>query len=246
MPIQVVTIDFWNTIFDSYNGEVRNKYRQRCLIETIDKLGLMVTPDQFSEAMQASWEYFNRIWKNDHITPAPLETVTFFWNFLKLPEDKPSIDYVVECFANSVLVHQPKPMPHLMEALTELKKKYKLAVVSDTGFSPGTVLTQLLKENDLYDFFDAFSFSNETGVSKPHPKAFNTVLEKLDCKPENAIHIGDIEDTDVRGAKALNMYAIRYTGDITEYVAQTNPKQTKADIEIDSWDKIPAFIDSLS
>ncbi len=246
MPIQVVTIDFWNTIFDSYNGEVRNKYRQRCLIETIDKLGVMVTPDQFSEAMQASWEYFNRIWKNDHITPSPLETVTFFWNFLKLPEDKPSIDHVVECFANSVLVHQPKPMPHLIEALTELKKKYKLAVVSDTGFSPGTVLTQLLKENDLFDFFDAFSFSNETGVSKPHPKAFNTVLERLDCKPENAIHIGDIEDTDVKGAKALNMYAIRYSGDITEYVAQTNPKKTIADAEIDSWEIIPAFIDSLS
>ncbi len=245
MPIQVVTIDFWNTIFDSYNGEVRNKYRQRSLIETIDKLGLMITPQQFTDAMQASWEYFNRIWKNDHITPSPLETVTFFWNFLKLPEDNPSIAHVVECFANSVLEYPPKPMPHLVEALTELKKKYKLAIVSDTGFSPGIVLSELLKRSDLYDYFDAFSFSNETGVSKPHPKAFNTILEQLDCKPENAIHIGDIEATDIVGAKALNMYAIRYTGDITEFVAKENPQNTKADIELDSWSKIPDYINSL-
>lgn len=245
MPIQVVTIDFWNTIFDSSDGEVRNKYRQRCLIETIDKLGVMITPDQFSDAMQASWEYFNRIWKNDQVTPSPEDTVTFFWNYLKLPEKKESLNHVVECFANSVLEYPPKPMPHLKDALEELKSKYKLGIVSDTGFSPGTVLSELLKRNDLYDYFDAFSFSNETGVSKPHPKAFNTILNKLDCKPENAIHIGDIEATDVVGAKALDMYAIRYTGDITEYVAQTNPKKTIADIELDSWDKIPAYINSL-
>jgi putative hydrolase of the HAD superfamily len=245
MSIQVVTIDFWNTIFDSSDGEKRNKYRQKSLIETIDKLGIMITPQQFTDAMQASWEYFNRIWKNDHVTPSPLETVTFFWNYLKLPEDKESIDYIVDCFANSVLVYPPEPMPNIHGALDLLKTKYKLAIVSDTGFSPGTVLTELLKKFDLYEYFDAFSFSNETGVSKPHPKAYHTVLDQLDCKPENAIHIGDIEATDIIGAKSLNMYAIRYTGDVTEFVAKENPKMSKADIELDSWDKIPPFIFSL-
>jgi len=37
---------------------------------------------------------------------------------------------------------------------------------------------------------------------------FETALKKFKCKPQNAIHIGDRLETDIKGAKDCNMLSI--------------------------------------
>lgn len=244
--IKVITIDFWNTIFDSSNGTLRNKYRQQVLIQTIDQHGVLIKEDEFNEAMRASWEYFNTIWRNDHRTPTPKETVEFFWNYLKLPEDEQAIDKLTIEFGDCVLLYPPTLMEGIKENLSLLAKDYKLAVISDTGFSPGSVLRKLLEQNDLLGLFSAFSFSDETGVSKPHKLAYYKVLNELDCKPENAVHIGDIESTDILGAKSIGMKAIRFSSDTPNIFSKENPETSLADFIAKTWDEIPPLIQKLN
>lgn len=239
---KVVTIDFWNTIFDSSGGSLRNNYRHKALVEEIDKLGVMVKHDRFSAALQASWEYFNRIWKNDMRTPLPDETVQFFWTFLDLPDEKAAKSKVVEAFADSVLVHPPNLIDGVENALSLLSKKYKLAIISDTGFSPGTVLREMLKNADIFKYFSSFSFSDETGVSKPHPKAFQTVLNDFNCDAQSAVHIGDIENTDVKGAIGMGMRSIMFTGDPTALFHGDNPPVSKAEKQFSTWDEIHNYL----
>ena len=201
MTLKLITIDFWNTLFDSSNGTKRNQLRMEKLVSSIHSLGIKIESQEFEKAMQASWQYFNDIWKKDMRTPLPEETVGFFWNYFGLQSENNCIKEVAMGFANSILDYPPKLLPGVKVALAKLSEHCKLAIVSDTGFSPGKVLRVLLKNYEIIHFFDAFSFSDETSVSKPHPKAFSTILEQLECKPEEAIHIGDIEQTDIIGAK---------------------------------------------
>lgn len=233
--IKLVTFDFWNTIFDNSGGLERNSYRRDNILSQIAKHERTISTEEFETALKASWQYFNGIWKGEQRTPAVSETVSFFWDYLGLPEDPEALDFLVDCFAESILKHPPKLVEGVEQVISELSRDYRLAIVSDTGFSPGYVLRKLLKHNNLLHYFHSFSFSDETGVSKPHHKAFHTVLSELGIEPTNALHIGDIEDTDIVGAKALGMKAIRFSGDPTAELSKKKPKETQADAEITHW-----------
>ncbi len=246
MPITTVTIDFWNTLFDSSNGIGRNNARQRSLIQTIDRHGITIMGDEYQAAVEAAWAMFHEVWNKEHRTPTPKELVEYIWNFLKLPEDLQAVERLVVEFGESILQAPPMIISGVKEALQILKEKYTLAIVSDTGFSPGSVMKILMKKNNIFDYFTAFSFSNETGVSKPNPKAFSSALDILGCSPANAVHIGDIERTDIAGAKALGMKAILYKGDQTAFLNVDNPEITAADASAHSWSVIPALIDKLN
>lgn len=243
--IKTITIDFWNTIYDSSAGKQRNAYRQRVLIDQLDTNGIMVMGNQINEAIEASWQNFEYIWKNEHRTPDAFETVSYIWKFLHLPINEKSIKIVANAFADSVIVHPPSLIEGVKESLKDLSQNYELCLISDTGFSPGDILKQLMQKDDILKYFKAFSFSNETGVSKPNPKAFHHVLEQVNCHPNHAIHIGDIESTDIVGAKNLGMKAIRFNGNLTKLVNADNPVETLADTEIDNWSSIVTYIKTI-
>lgn len=246
MSLKVITIDFWNTLFDSSGGKHRNALRYHTIMEEISHLGTSVSDEDLDLALKASWEFFNNIWINQQRTPKPVETIEFFWSYLKLPFSKTSIDKVTQVFSDSILNYPPKMMTNVSEALPILASKYKLGIVSDTGFTPGSTLQILMKNNGVLEYFNSFSFSDETGVSKPHPKAFNKVLNEFNVSPSEALHIGDIEKTDIKGAIELGMMAIKFSGDpTTTHRDADNMKATIADAEVFDWNDIPHCIELL-
>jgi FMN phosphatase YigB (HAD superfamily) len=78
MSLKVITIDFWNTLFDSSGGKHRNALRYHTIMEEISHLGTSVTDEDLDLALKASWEFFNNIWINQQRTPKPVETIEFF------------------------------------------------------------------------------------------------------------------------------------------------------------------------
>jgi len=243
--INVITIDFWNTLFDSSNGLERNSLRLQKLKSAFETLGLVIPDEDYEKAMQEAWEYFNNIWRNEQRTISTYDALLFFWKYFNAPYVEELIRNVTHTFEQSILIYPPNLIGGVKETLNHLANNYKLAIVSDTGFSPGTVLRELLKIHGIYEYFSAFSFSNETGVAKPNPKAFLTVLNELNCKPENAIHIGDIEETDIQGAKNLNMFAIRYIGNHLDFLNEDAEIHTLADFIATSWHEIPQIIKEI-
>ncbi|GAB1370636.1 HAD family hydrolase [Candidatus Kapaibacterium sp.] len=243
MKIQLITIDFWNTLFDSSNGIKRNAVRQHVFAEEIAKLDVKVSHDKFSEAVQASWEFFNNIWMNQQRTPETIETIGYLWSYLNLPHNDNSIQRVAKSFAESILDYPPSLMENSFETLSNLKSRgYKLGLISDTGFTPGSILKMVMQNAGVLDLFDAFSFSDETGVSKPHEKAYTTILDQLSIEPMNSLHIGDIEKTDIVGAKKVGMRAIRFSGDQTAVLNKDNNKITLADSEIFNWNEFESTL----
>jgi putative hydrolase of the HAD superfamily len=81
------------------------------------------------------------------------------------------------------------------------------------GLTPSVVLLEFLEQHDVLRHFDHWSFSDEVGVYKPDAKIFRHALEGLGVDDaSDALHIGDLRRTDVAGAQAVGMTAVRYRG----------------------------------
>ncbi len=246
MKIKLITIDYWNTIFDSTGGKERNSQRKNEIYKLIKSSDLDEGSIDFDQTIRYGWEYFNNIWKNENRTPSTQEMVEQIFDLLKLDKNKELIDKLVKIFSESVLEYPPNLLRGAYEVINKLEAEYKLAIISDTGFSPGNILRVLLNDNRILHLFSAFSFSDETGVSKPHPKAFMKILDELNIKPEEAIHIGDIERTDIIGAKSIGMKAIKYNGEPFYTNSLNDSKTTIADFETSDWNEIYHYIKSLN
>lgn len=241
--LKVITIDFWNTLFDSQDGAIRNDSRLKVLFDTLKDIGFDFDIAKLNKIIQNSWKYYSEIWEKDLRTPEAEEILNYIWQKMNFQDNKPAINYLVNFFEKSILYFPPNLLPGVVDALENLSSNYKLAIISDTGFSPGLVMRELMKTYDVLKYFSAFSFSNETGVSKPHPKAFNVVLKELGSVPSDALHIGDIERTDIEGAVGAGMKAIRFDGDPTSPLSKNKTNTSKANFIAKNWQDISTYID---
>lgn len=102
-------------------------------------------------------------------------------------------------------------LPGVAETLPALAQVgVLLGVISDTGTTPGRILMRYLERDGLLGCFRAFVFSDETGVTKPDPEMFLRALESLGVGPDKAAHVGDLPGSDVAGAQAVGMLAVRF------------------------------------
>ena len=103
-----------------------------------------------------------------------------------------------------------RPFQYAYDVLLHLKNKYKLALV--TNVLPTTTLervTEILREAEIpVELFDVLVVSSEVGVSRPHPRIFQIVLEKMNVKPEEAIMIGNTISTDIFGGNRVGMKTV--------------------------------------
>lgn len=83
-------------------------------------------------------------------------------------------------------------------------KDIELGVISNFDSRIFTVLDSLA----LADFFTTVTISTEVGAAKPNPQIFAAALEKHDCQPTEAWHVGDSYTDDFEGAKAAGLRAI--------------------------------------
>src|SRR6185369_967821 len=80
----------------------------------------------------------------------------------------------------------------------------RLAVVSNWD----SRLPALLSRLGLADYFDAVVVSHLAGVEKPSPGIFRKALDELEAGAGEALHVGDVVDLDIAGARAAGIDAV--------------------------------------
>ncbi len=83
------------------------------------------------------------------------------------------------------------------------------SILSNTGFIKGRTLRPVLDALGIGQYLDFQLYSDEIGMSKPHPGAFGTMLERASglrksrvLTPDNVLHVGDNPQADGAGARA--------------------------------------------
>ncbi len=98
-----------------------------------------------------------------------------------------------------------KPFPETLEVLEELKKDYKLALISNTD---NLSVPQLLDKFDLKKYFDEISLSCDVGMLKTDKKMFADLLKKLKLKKSEVVMVGDSIPTDIKGAEKAGIKGV--------------------------------------
>jgi putative hydrolase of the HAD superfamily len=107
----------------------------------------------------------------------------------------------------TALAYPPQPLhPDLPRLLAELARIVPLAITSNTGMLPGTLMRDLLRPQGLLECFTVQTFSNEVQFAKPHPGIFQHTLEGLGAPdPASVLHVGDNPQADIQGAAGAGM-----------------------------------------
>jgi putative hydrolase of the HAD superfamily len=213
LRIKGISFDFWHTLFTEQPGAFRlYQHRRRSLLaEMFPQHGSRLDTD-LARACSIEAETHQRIWQEEHRTLPACERVSAILSHLDVAVTEPVLATIVARFEEGILEHPPVLIDGARETLTSLARRYRLGIISDVGFSPGRVLKQVLADNDILEVFDSLVFSDEAGRAKPHIEVFERTARSLSAEPEAMVHVGDLERTDIRGAKQAGFRAIRFTG----------------------------------
>jgi putative hydrolase of the HAD superfamily len=212
VSFDAVTFDFWNTLVHEDRGHLRGR-RLQAWAGILEEAGFAVEREQLGAVFDDAWQRYVEKWTvNEQYRAAEAaEDIVQSLGFavpLSLRQD------LIDAFGRAGEDAQLHLTPSVDGCLRELKSAgLRLGIICDVGMTPSTTLRAHLERFGVLDLFDHWSFSDEVGVYKPHPAIFAHALAGLGgVQPGRAVHVGDIRRTDVAGAKAVGMTAVRYTG----------------------------------
>jgi HAD superfamily hydrolase (TIGR01549 family) len=236
-----VTLDYWNTLFVDRGGRERERRRAACISAELNAAGLHPAPVAIEEALADGYAYFEDVWRREARTPHAAETVQIILSKLQMPVPDEVARRIVETFERLLLEVPPDPVPSAQRVVCELAGTYRLGIVSDTGYSPGWVLRELLDRHGMLSPLSYLYFSNEHEASKPDPRAFRHTLAALGVRATEAAHVGDMQRTDVLGAKAVGMWTVHFVG-----ANNADADVSTADAVIRHFDELPTALGNLA
>ncbi|MDQ7054842.1 MAG: HAD family hydrolase [candidate division KSB1 bacterium] len=208
--VTVISFDLWGTLFDDRAlrtdrmtfRERRIRYFQRALREA----GVRIDYGTAKDAYQHARQVFDDYWRRQQAFDADIGMDAML-KFVGAAIPEPIRQNIIRYFQTVVNLVTLRMYPGTREAIHRLAGRYRLALISDTGWTPSWVLREQLRRNDILSCFALTIFSDETGVCKPHPSMFARVTDHFHVRPEQCMHVGDIPFTDLLGAKRAGFYA---------------------------------------
>ena len=165
--------------------------------------GITVDREQIYAAERACRQFRDSV-PPDQLSP---DIDREYWTiyFRSLLGDSADPALITELFhASHHSANWKRVLPGTREALLDLKKDYRIAVISN---SDGR-MADLLASVGLGDCFEFVIDSSRVGYQKPHPEIFRAALTTAKVEPHESVYIGDIYSIDYTGSTAVGMKAI--------------------------------------
>jgi FMN phosphatase YigB (HAD superfamily) len=121
---------------------------------------------------------------------------------------------------------------HVKSTIRKLCKDYKIAILSDEVRSSDFKI--LVCKRLGIDIFDKVFCSTDIGYTKPHRKAYFTVLNHFKLKPNEAIFVGHSKD-EIEGARKHGIRTIAIKWD----------RGTKSDFYVKKFSEIPKVLEKI-
>jgi len=221
--IEAVTFDYWNTLVYELRGHLRGR-RLEAWSGLLEEAGFAHERVQLEAVYDAAWEAYATSWRaNQQFRSAEAAEHCVERLGFEVPADVRVA--LVDAFGRAGAEAELHLADGVEDCLRTLKQAgLKLGIVCDVGFTASTMLRDHLIRHGVLPLFDHWSFSDEVGSYKPAPAIFEHALEGLGGPmPERVAHVGDLRRTDVAGALAMGMVAVRYTG-ISDDDSQAEPE----------------------
>ncbi len=236
--LKAITFDCWDTLLD--DDVSRGKKRKEYFLRVFNENGFPTGEDEINDLFSKEAKTFQEYIIKHRKTPDSKMRVKTIVQLANVQLTSSDIDKTAIYCDRIALKYLPPVVPGIKKVLDELSGVYKLAVICNTGWHSGETVRQVLEGYEFPKYFSHLTFSDGAGIAKPHKQIFEYTLDKLDCRTEDAVHIGDSEYSDIVGAKEAKMKAILFTGINDKY-----KDNNSADITIDNYDNLVDIIGKM-
>jgi len=208
--LRALTFDFWGTLYQ--NAYAREDRLQR-LDETLRQHGEARSRERIDAAYGQARTVWERVWREERRSMPITRWLNELLEHLDATiPDEAAVRLGTAIEESFLRGDDPHPVPGVLDVIPRLAGKYRMGLISDTGLTPGRVLRRVMERDGLLSYFEVLTFSDELGTAKPNPGPFLHTLEHLEADPEEAAHIGDLPETDLRGAHDVGMKAVLFLG----------------------------------
>lgn len=241
-PIEAITFDFWNTLMHE-QFSMRDR-RLSAWLGLLEGEGAAVERAALGAAYEKSWHRFQQAW-HANLRYDAADAVRDLLEHLDLSPTDGVVRDLVAVITDPDPSWKPDPAENVGEALETLSAAgVKIGIICDVGLTPSRILRRYLQDHGLLGYFDHWSFSDEVGTFKPDPDIFRHALDGLGgISPAQTAHIGDLRRTDIAGAKAMGILAIRYSGVHDDPgVAEAGTADVEGDVVLADHRELPAAL----
>lgn len=220
---EAVTYDYWNTLVYEERGHLRGR-RLEAWAGLLEEAGFATERTLLEARFDGVWQRYVTAWTANQQFRAA-EAAEHLLESLGFDVPVAVRAALVEAFTDV----GTKAELHLADGVEASLRRLagagiRLGIICDVGFTPSTVLREHLERHGVLELFDSWSFSDDVGHYKPSPVIFAHALEGLGgVDASRAAHVGDIRRTDIAGARAMGMLAVRYNG-ISDDDTQPEPE----------------------
>ena len=208
--IGAVTFDFWGTLYVEGSAvHHRKQLRQDYALGFFMGAGAHVSPSQLKYAFEILFHDVERMRMISHAGVPAEEMGQRLARIVGVELSSQDGRRLGEVMSSAACEAPPVPAPGAVEVLQALHGKVRIGLISDTGITQGRDLFRVMEADGVARLIDHFTFSDETGTTKPEVRQFHYTLHRLGVPPERAVHVGDLEDSDIVGARQAGMRAIR-------------------------------------
>jgi HAD superfamily hydrolase (TIGR01549 family) len=246
--IKAITFDLWDTLLVDDSDEAERQRlglppkrvtRRQALHQALCAQQ-EISLERVETACDAVDAAFDKVWKEMYVTWTVKERLELILRALRRTLPEREVEELVLLYQRMELQVRPQFLPQARPVLEELSRHYRLGVISDTVFTPGWALRELLADAGLKDFFQAFVFSDEQGMAKPAPEVFQRAAELLGATAAEMVHVGDRELNDIQGPKSLGWRTVLVTA-----IKDRGSAYTQADAVCRNLADLPAIIEQL-
>jgi len=219
--LRAICFDLWDTLIGDEPGRAneRASERVRRLAEALC-LGDWPAPrEAIADAVQAAVDSLVAV-HQDNVDLDADGRVDLFYRHLD-PSLNPARDLSNDARAAvAAAIHDgaryapPVLLPGVLDALPALRAAgMRLALVSNTGFSPGPTMRGLLSDLDLERHFTAQVYSDEIGAWKPGARMFDEAVFALGVPVGDVLFVGDTPEADILGPQQFGLGMTALVGD---------------------------------
>jgi putative hydrolase of the HAD superfamily len=204
----VITFDCWNTLICERDFGPARSQRLAALQEAVARHGKSLDAAALEAAISDAHRRHVELWCAG-IGSGSQDMASWALAAAGV-DDAASATALGRHFEEAGLAGEIEVLPGAGETLERLASAgLRLALVCDTGFSPGRIVRQMLARGGLLEFLEVQVFSDEVGVPKPHARMFEAALAPIATAPADAVHVGDLRPTDVAGGRSYGMRTLR-------------------------------------
>jgi putative hydrolase of the HAD superfamily len=237
MSIRAVTFDFWGTLYREIEASGGIRMRRRALA-LAGAAGVAL--EDAERVLLDATRAFGHVHVAEQRTLTPRDAVHLATTALGTTLSGKVVDELADFFATIILEHPPVPVEDALDAVRAAAARVPVGIISDTGISPGSSLRALLERDGFMPHLRCLTFSDEVGVSKPQALMFTRTADALGVAPDELLHLGDLEYTDIAGVRALGGTAGLFAG-----VNARFKEETRAGHVFTSWREFMGQLDRL-